>query len=99
MLKATTEKAFFDPPQIYFSQKTVYGLLSKCLVQIEGKGLQFEVDKQIINESLITLNKFKSPEFNGLYPRELKSWMMGEVPDDWRRCNIPSFKKAQKEEL
>ena len=73
------------------------------------------IDKQIVKECLTTMNKFESAEPDKLHLRVvkelaeelseplsiifLKSWEMGEVPEDWRRANIVSvFKKGKKEE-
>ena len=68
----------------------------------------------MVKAHLISLNEFKSPGHNELHPRVIKelveelseplsiifvkSWKTGEVPDDWRRANVPIFKKHKKEE-
>ena len=77
--------------------------------------MQLEIDNQIVKEYLTTLNEFKSPGWDELHLKVLKelaeelseplsiillkSWEMGEVPEDWRRANVvPIFKKSKREE-
>ena len=66
--------------------------------------MQLEIDKQIDKEYLTTLYEFKSPGLDELHLRVLKelaeelleplsiiflkSWEMGDVPEDWIRANV-----------
>ena len=52
-----SKKRLYDPP------------LGKSEVQAE---LQFEIDKEMIKEHLISLNEFKSPGPDELHPRVIK---------------------------
>uniref|UniRef100_A0A803SSL5 Reverse transcriptase domain-containing protein n=1 Tax=Anolis carolinensis TaxID=28377 RepID=A0A803SSL5_ANOCA len=79
----------------------------------EGFGeIQPQIGKQVVQEHLATLNKFKSPGPDQLHPRVLKelaeviseplaiifesSWRTGEVPADWRRANVVPIFKKGK---
>ena len=76
-----------------------------------GNGPLLKMSRQMVQELLATLNEFKSPGPDELNLRILKelaevisellaiifeySWRT-EVPKDWRRANVPTFKKKKK---
>lgn len=54
--------------------------------------------------TLTTLNKFKSPWPDGLYPRTQKTASVhnsseflerGKVPEDWKQANVPVFQRGE----
>ncbi|XP_060136500.1 uncharacterized protein LOC132592834 [Zootoca vivipara] len=75
---------------------------------------QPRISKEVVQEYLASLDVFKSPWPDELHPRVLKelaeiileplaiifenSWRTDEVPADWRRANVPIFKKGERED-
>ncbi|KAF7253434.1 hypothetical protein EYD10_01015 [Varanus komodoensis] len=55
-----------------FSQKKSYDVPDEGEVQTEGAGSQLKIDRQIIKDHLIGLNKFKLPGPVELHPRFIK---------------------------
>ncbi|CAM5119753.1 unnamed protein product [Natator depressus] len=79
-----------------------------------GGGDQPSVEKEVVQDYLEKLDEHKSMGPDVLHPRVLKelaevtveplaiifenSWRSGEVPDDWKKANVPIFKKGKKED-
>ncbi|KFW62223.1 hypothetical protein AS28_00276, partial [Pygoscelis adeliae] len=73
------------------------------------------IQEEAVNDLLRHLDTHKSMGPDGIHPRVLRelaeelakwlsiiyqqSWLMGEVPDDWRLANVtPIYKKGRKED-
>ncbi|KFW66388.1 hypothetical protein AS28_06403, partial [Pygoscelis adeliae] len=74
------------------------------------------IQEEAVNDLLRHLDAHKSMGPDGIHSRALRelaeelakplsiiyqqSWLMGEVPDDWRLANVtPIYKKGRKEDL